>query len=57
MGADEIAEILKVASKFDIRHVKFTGGEPLLRDDLIDIVASVPKNMESSLTTLSLIHI
>jgi cyclic pyranopterin phosphate synthase len=51
MGADEIAEILKVASKFDIRHVKFTGGEPLLRDDLIDIVASVPKNMESSLTT------
>jgi cyclic pyranopterin phosphate synthase len=51
MSADEIAEILRVASKFDIRHVKFTGGEPLLRDDLIDIVASVPKNMESSLTT------
>ncbi len=51
MSADEIAEILRVASKFDIRHVKFTGGEPLLRHDLIDIIASVPENMESSLTT------
>jgi cyclic pyranopterin phosphate synthase len=51
MSAREIAEILSVAGKFDIRHVKFTGGEPLLRDDLEDIVASVPRNMESSLTT------
>ena len=31
----EIAEILRVAAKFGIRSVKFTGGEPLLRPDLV----------------------
>jgi cyclic pyranopterin phosphate synthase len=49
--AEEIAEILRVAAKFEIRSVKFTGGEPLLRQDLLDIVQSVPAGMESSLTT------
>ncbi len=51
MSAEEIAEVLRVAEKFDIRSVKFTGGEPLLRPDLIDIIRSVPRGMESSLTT------
>jgi cyclic pyranopterin phosphate synthase len=49
--AGEIAEILRVAAKFEIRSVKFTGGEPLLRQDLLEIVRSVPAGMESSLTT------
>jgi cyclic pyranopterin phosphate synthase len=49
--AEEIAEILRVAAKFEIRSVKFTGGEPLLRKDLLEIVRSVPAGMESSLTT------
>ncbi len=51
MSVDEIKEILRVADKFGIRHVKFTGGEPLLRPDLTEIIASVPKSMESSITT------
>lgn len=51
MSVDEIREILRVADKFGIRHVKFTGGEPLLRRDLTEIVSSVPKSMESSITT------
>jgi cyclic pyranopterin phosphate synthase len=51
MSAEEIAEVLRVAAKFDIRSVKFTGGEPLLRSDLIEIIRSVPRGMESSLTT------
>lgn len=51
MSAAEIAEILKVAAEFSIRSVKFTGGEPLLRSDLLDIIRSVPDGMESSLTT------
>ncbi|HUT38384.1 MAG TPA: GTP 3',8-cyclase MoaA [Methanoregula sp.] len=51
LSAEEIAEILRVAAKFEIRSVKFTGGEPLLRPDLLDIVQSVPAGMESSLTT------
>jgi len=51
LSSGEIAEILRVAAKFDIRSVKFTGGEPLLRDDLEEIIGSVPEGMESSLTT------
>jgi len=51
LSAEDIAEILRVAAKFEIRSVKFTGGEPLLRPDLVTIVQSVPAGMESSLTT------
>jgi cyclic pyranopterin phosphate synthase len=51
ISSGEIAEILRVAAKFEIRSVKFTGGEPLLRSDLLDIVQSVPAGMESSITT------
>jgi len=51
MSVDEIREILRVADKFGIRHVKFTGGEPLLRKDLTEIISSVPRSMESSITT------
>ena len=51
LSAEDIAEILRVAAKFEIRSVKFTGGEPLLRPDLVSIVQSVPAGMESSLTT------
>lgn len=51
LSQEEIAEILRVAAKFEIRSVKFTGGEPLLRPDIVDIVRSVPPSMESSMTT------
>ena len=51
LPAHEIAEIMRVAAGFGIRSVKFTGGEPLLRPDILDIIASVPPGMESSLTT------
>jgi cyclic pyranopterin phosphate synthase len=51
MSADEIAELMKVGAQFGIKSVKFTGGEPLLRQDLVDIIRSVPPDIESSLTT------
>lgn len=51
LSKEEIAEILRVAATFGIRSVKFTGGEPLLREDIVDIVRSVPPGMESSMTT------
>ena len=47
----DIREILKVAAKLGMRSVKFTGGEPLLREDILDIVRAVPEGMESSMTT------
>ena len=51
MSAGQIAEVIRVAGKFDIRSVKFTGGEPLLRKDLAEILQSIPNGMESSMTT------
>jgi len=51
LSAAEIAEVLKVAAHFGIRSVKFTGGEPMLRPDLLEIIQSVPEGMESSITT------
>jgi cyclic pyranopterin phosphate synthase len=51
MSAEEIREILAVAADFRIRHVKFTGGEPTLRKDLVEIIASVPDGIEASMTT------
>jgi cyclic pyranopterin phosphate synthase len=51
LSGAEIAEVLRVAARFGIRSVKFTGGEPLLRPDLIEIIKSVPEGMESSITT------
>jgi len=51
LSASEIAQIMEVASEFEFRSVKFTGGEPLLRRDLLEIVRSVPPGMESSMTT------
>jgi cyclic pyranopterin phosphate synthase len=51
LSATEIAEVLRVAAGFGIRSVKFTGGEPTLRPDLIEIIKSVPAGMESSITT------
>ena len=50
-SAEDIAEILRTAAHFGIRSVKFTGGEPLLRPDLVEIIGSVPHGMESSITT------
>ena len=51
MDTDEVCEVMRVGAKFGIRSVKFTGGEPLLRTDLVEIVQAVPEGMESSLTT------
>lgn len=51
LSLEEIAEILRVSAVFGIRSVKFTGGEPLLRPDLTDIIRAVPAGMECSLTT------
>jgi len=51
LSSGEIGNVLSTAAKFEIRSVKFTGGEPLLREDIVDIVRLVPESMESSITT------
>jgi GTP 3',8-cyclase len=51
ISAADIAEIMRVAAVNGVRSVKFTGGEPALRPDLVGIIRSVPDGMESSMTT------
>jgi cyclic pyranopterin phosphate synthase len=51
MSTNDVVSFLEVAEEFDVGKVKFTGGEPMLRDDLEEIVRRTPDSMEVSLTT------
>ncbi len=51
MSADDVVRFLEVAREFDVKKVKFTGGEPMLRQDLEEIIRRTPDEMEVSLTT------
>lgn len=52
MTPTEIEKIAEIASKVGIDKLKITGGEPLLRDDIIEIVERTAKHMkEVSMTT------
>ncbi|WP_207587851.1 GTP 3',8-cyclase MoaA [Halomontanus rarus] len=51
MSADDVVRILEVVAEFGVDSVKFTGGEPMLREDLEEIIARTPDTMEVSLTT------
>ncbi|MBD3206870.1 GTP 3',8-cyclase MoaA [Candidatus Bathyarchaeota archaeon] len=52
MSLEEITEVVKLASNSGIRKIKLTGGEPLIRDDIVDIVRSIsPMVDEVSMTT------
>ena len=51
MSTDDVVRFLEVADEFDIRKAKFTGGEPLLRDDLEEIVRRTPEGIDTSVTT------
>ncbi|MFW5973754.1 MAG: GTP 3',8-cyclase MoaA [Natrialbaceae archaeon] len=49
--ADEIVRFLEVVAELGVEKVKFTGGEPMLRADLEEIIRRTPDSMEASLTT------
>jgi cyclic pyranopterin phosphate synthase len=51
MSADDVVRFLEVAAEFGVDSVKFTGGEPMLRDDLEEIIRRTPDSMEVSMTT------
>jgi GTP 3',8-cyclase len=51
MSADDVVRFLEVAAEFGVDSVKFTGGEPMLRQDLEEIIERTPDQMEVSLTT------
>jgi cyclic pyranopterin phosphate synthase len=52
MTPDEVERIVRVAREFDIRSVKFTGGEPLVRQDMEEIVGRTVRQIDDvSMTT------
>ena len=51
MRPELICEIVRVAAKFGIQKVKFSGGEPLFRKDFEDILSCLPPLKEVSATT------
>ncbi|KXA91107.1 molybdenum cofactor biosynthesis protein MoeA [candidate division MSBL1 archaeon SCGC-AAA259D18] len=53
MATQEIAKLVEYATDFGIKKIKFTGGEPLLRDDVENIIEKISQfSLEDiSLTT------
>ncbi|WP_137196184.1 GTP 3',8-cyclase MoaA [Halalkalirubrum salinum] len=51
MSTDDVVRFLEVAEEFGVGKVKFTGGEPMLRQDLEEIIERTPDSMEVSMTT------
>jgi cyclic pyranopterin phosphate synthase len=51
MSADDVVRFLEVAREFGVDAVKFTGGEPMLRGDLVEIIRRTPDGMTASMTT------
>ncbi|MCS7118851.1 MAG: GTP 3',8-cyclase MoaA [Archaeoglobaceae archaeon] len=51
MDAERIAEIANAFYRLGVKKLKITGGEPLLREDICDIIAMMPDFDEISLTT------
>ena len=51
MSTDDVVRFLEVAAEFDIEKAKFTGGEPMLRGDLEEIIRRTPDGIDTSLTT------
>jgi GTP 3',8-cyclase len=49
--ANMAVNVAKAASELGVRSIKLTGGEPLLRWDLADIIRQMPHNLNISLTT------
>src|SRR5437773_6192424 len=52
MSVEEIERLLRIAREFEIRSVKFTGGEPLIRLDMEDIIDRAVRQIpDVSMTT------
>lgn len=52
MTAEELGRIGRIAAELGIKRIKLTGGEPLVRSDIVDIIQQLAPHMdEVSLTT------
>ena len=51
MTADDVVRLLEVVEGLGVEKVKFTGGEPMLRQDVAEIIRRTPDSIEVSMTT------
>jgi len=52
LSPDEIERVVRISKEIGIREVKITGGEPLIRRDIVEIVKRISRYMdEVSITT------
>ncbi|MBP2030257.1 cyclic pyranopterin phosphate synthase [Methanohalophilus levihalophilus] len=51
MTPEEVANIVKVGAEYGVRKVKFSGGEPLVREDFEEILKALPPLKDVSVTT------
>jgi cyclic pyranopterin phosphate synthase len=51
LSTDRVVKFLEIADEFGVDAVKLTGGEPMLRTDLEEIIRRSPDGMEVSMTT------
>ncbi len=53
MTPSEIEKLVDIGTEFGIEKIKITGGEPLVRDDIVEIIKAVsnPKIKDVSMTT------
>ncbi|HIP62730.1 MAG TPA: GTP 3',8-cyclase MoaA [Archaeoglobus profundus] len=51
MNVEEIEKICRAFYELGVRKIKITGGEPLIRDDIIEIIARMPPFDDISLVT------
>jgi len=46
MSTEELTTLLLALKSLDVRKIKITGGEPLLRDDIVDVIAETSSGFE-----------
>jgi cyclic pyranopterin phosphate synthase len=51
MPDEMVVNVARAAAELGVRSLKFTGGEPLLRKDLADLISQMPEDLDISLTT------
>jgi cyclic pyranopterin phosphate synthase len=51
MSAEMVATVARAAADLGMRAIKLTGGEPLFRADLEDIISQLPEGLDVSMTT------
>jgi cyclic pyranopterin phosphate synthase len=57
MTTEEIEAVVSTAAELGIRKIKLTGGEPLLREDIVEIVGRISPHVEEASMTTNALHL